>query len=131
MMLVVALVALGMGATLWGVKMKRLASYYALEARRNKQDETFYRGFEANWRRLAQRIDERLRFHRVPPAFGSSDDLTGELIDRERWRLSTDALEATARWGTKAAHYAALNRKYERAARYPWLPVGPDPPVPE
>jgi hypothetical protein len=25
---------------------------------------------------------------------------------------------------------AALTRKYERAARYPWLPVAPDPPGP-
>jgi hypothetical protein len=24
-----------------------------------------------------------------------------------------------------------LSRKYERAARYPWLPVAPDPPEPE
>jgi hypothetical protein len=29
-----------------------------------------------------------------------------------------------------AAHHAALRRKYERAARYPWLPVAPDPPPP-
>jgi hypothetical protein len=25
---------------------------------------------------------------------------------------------------------ASLKRKYERAARYPWLPVAPDPPYP-
>ncbi len=30
-----------------------------------------------------------------------------------------------------AAHYAGLKRKYERAARYPWLSVTPDPPEPE
>jgi hypothetical protein len=33
---------------------------------------------------------------------------------------STDAAE-------KAAYDAALARKYELAARYPWLPVEPDP----
>jgi hypothetical protein len=27
-----------------------------------------------------------------------------------------------------ADHYLALRRKYERAARTPWLPVEPDPP---
>src|SRR4051812_34788192 len=27
--------------------------------------------------------------------------------------------------------YGALRHKYERAARYPWLPVAPDPPPPE
>jgi hypothetical protein len=30
----------------------------------------------------------------------------------------------------KAAYDAALARKYQRAARYPWLPVEPDPPQP-
>jgi hypothetical protein len=29
-----------------------------------------------------------------------------------------------------AAHEAELRRKYERAARYPWMPVGPDSPMP-
>jgi hypothetical protein len=29
-----------------------------------------------------------------------------------------------------ADYYAALARKHERAARYPWLPVEPDPPMP-
>ncbi len=28
------------------------------------------------------------------------------------------------------AHFAALKRKYEYAARYPWLPARPDPPEP-
>jgi hypothetical protein len=30
-----------------------------------------------------------------------------------------------------AGYYAGLWRKYEHAARYPWLPVEPDPPEPE
>jgi hypothetical protein len=30
--------------------------------------------------------------------------------------------------GAVAEHEAALRRKYERASRYPWLPVEPDPP---
>jgi hypothetical protein len=31
----------------------------------------------------------------------------------------------------RAEHHASLARKYERAARYPWLLVEPDPPPPE
>lgn len=31
----------------------------------------------------------------------------------------------------RSDYYAALQAKYERAARYPWLPVEPDPPMPE
>ena len=30
----------------------------------------------------------------------------------------------------RADHHASLARKYEHAARYPWLPVEPDPPPP-
>ena len=30
-----------------------------------------------------------------------------------------------------ATYHAVMKRKYERAARYPWLPVAPDPPPPE
>ncbi len=30
-----------------------------------------------------------------------------------------------------AMHYDLLRLKYERAARYPWLPVAPDPPEPK
>ena len=31
---------------------------------------------------------------------------------------------------THAAYHGQLKRKYEHAARYPWLPVDPDPPHP-
>ena len=27
----------------------------------------------------------------------------------------------------RARYHAALRRKYKRAARYPWLPISPDP----
>ena len=31
----------------------------------------------------------------------------------------------------RANHHAAMAHKYEHAARYPWLPVKPDPPEPD
>jgi hypothetical protein len=31
----------------------------------------------------------------------------------------------------RVEHFGQLRLKYERAARYPWLPVAPDPPKPE
>ena len=36
-----------------------------------------------------------------------------------------------ARMERQTAYYESMARKYERAARYPWLPVEPDPPMPE
>jgi hypothetical protein len=38
------------------------------------------------------------------------------------WRLSSV-------W--RAAYHSAMREKYEHAARYPWLPVEPDPPEPK
>lgn len=42
-----------------------------------------------------------------------------------------EGLDDRASWERKSAHYARLKVKYEYAARFPWLPVGPDPPEPE
>jgi hypothetical protein len=60
-----------------------------------------------------------------------------EFIDRARWhggfvynwnsRWRPTPSEATSRW---IAYHAEMARKYEHAAKYPWLPVAPDPPDP-
>ncbi len=34
------------------------------------------------------------------------------------------------RWTNTIAYYVAMSHKYRHAARYPWLPVEPDPPEP-
>jgi hypothetical protein len=34
-------------------------------------------------------------------------------------------------WERQGEWHWAMKRKYERAARYPWLPVAPDPPEPK
>jgi hypothetical protein len=41
---------------------------------------------------------------------------------KNSWRLSSV-------W--KAVYHSRMREKYERAARYPWLPVEPDPPEPK
>jgi hypothetical protein len=55
--------------------------------------------------------------------FGGTSGETVEEITRLRG--------AYDRMMDRADHHASLARKYERAARYPWLPVEPDPPEPE
>ena len=37
----------------------------------------------------------------------------------------------TKRWPRLRPYYAAMRKKYEFAERYPWLPVGSDPPEPQ
>src|SRR5262245_11372892 len=50
-----------------------------------------------------------------------ADDARGERGDPQR----------VARGEQMAAYHRELKIKYERAARYPWLSVEPDPPEPE
>jgi hypothetical protein len=55
--------------------------------------------------------------------FGGTSEMTVEEITRLHGDYD--------RMIDRAHHHASLARKYERAARYPWLPVEPDPPEPE
>jgi hypothetical protein len=50
-----------------------------------------------------------------------ADEARGERGDPQR----------VARGEQMAAYHRKLRAKYERAARYPWLSVEPDPPIPE
>ena len=49
-----------------------------------------------------------------------ADDARGERGDRQR----------VERGELMATYHRGLKLKYERAARFPWLPVAPDPPEP-
>lgn len=77
-------------------------------------------------------------------AYGTSDELPPL---PERWKhwtpfrpgppapLTADELAVLDAWkrsnAQRLAHEVAMYQKYEHAARYPWLPVEPDPPKPE
>jgi hypothetical protein len=45
--------------------------------------------------------------------------------DAEKWRAWEENREQ------RIAYHAAMYHKYERAARYPWLPISADPPPPD
>jgi hypothetical protein len=60
-------------------------------------------------------------------ALKSRFDPTSGMSNEEIMHLYLDS----DRMIDRADHHAAMVRKYERAARYPWLPVEPDPPPPE
>lgn len=64
------------------------------------------------YRNLAQSYDVK----EFALAFGVQDE-----------RVSVESVRA---W-KKIEYYAALKRKYERAASRPWVPVPPDPPPPQ
>jgi hypothetical protein len=57
--------------------------------------------------------------------------LSREYLREARMHLYYCIVDGDAAENAANVHYhAALARKYERAARYPWLPVEPDPPQP-
>jgi hypothetical protein len=69
----------------------------------------------------------------IPSAFSASNrstPLSDKLQEREE-RDANEMRDAELDWVNKADHYAAMYRKYNRAARYPSLTVDPDPPEPK
>lgn len=135
MMIAVALVAIGA----WGVVLAR------------RSDEYRGRASSAGYRELAVAELEKM-IRQTAAAAG----LEADRIDRDRGRDSVgeadfrriygrprdsvvaDLKEIAAkktlereRYKRVREHCASLKEKYLRAARYPWLPVAPDPPEPE
>lgn len=56
-------------------------------------------------------------------------EAAAELMSRAR--PDADGGGLPPRGADLAAYHRGMRLKYERAARYPWLPVAPDPPMPE
>jgi hypothetical protein len=89
------------GACVWGVRMLQMSRAYGKKAER-----------------FASNAMDRI------PGFNGEWPKTpeGEAKLRRTWDLWKQEMED---------HNAAMAAKYRRAARYPWLPVAPDPPEPE
>src|SRR5689334_6607250 len=67
---------------------------------------------------------------RVPYALSGAFDQDGEWIG-EPSVLDQNMNPVTGAQRRKALWHEALARRYERAARRPWLPLAPDPPEPK
>jgi hypothetical protein len=100
---VVAMVALMLGAGVW---LKRRRDYF-LSLVQSHQNEV------ASFITRGQALKARL---------GSTSGMTSEEIMR--------MYSAFDRMMDRADHHASLARKYEDAARRPWVPVAPDAPEP-
>jgi hypothetical protein len=100
-MLVVAMAGLVMGVGVWAWRMWRLSAEYAVQAQ--------------SYRFLVD-------ISGYPVGQGTLVD-TEATIDTNGELQTQDLKMRVERW-------TALARKWERAARYPWLPVEPDPPEP-
>jgi hypothetical protein len=61
-----------------------------------------------------------------PDAVETWTELATQAKDQAAWHTVRVAEEAA-----RVPYYTRMKRKWERAARYPWLPVEPDPAPPE
>jgi hypothetical protein len=104
LLLVVALADLAMGAGVWGYRMWRLSHHYAGRAKVAQADESSLRPLAVRYLNASQRTKD------------------GGLAVHQR--------KIAAHITALANKHAGLARKYERAARCPWLPVEPVPPDP-
>ncbi len=130
LMLVVALAGLAMGGGIAAYRLWRLSSEYARKAQ-------LYQASEANFRKLAAFYLENAEHDGEAAAQVSAVETSDEKLIRELDQHADQSKlwaarsrENAAECATMAVSYAALSRKYERAARYPWLTVDPDPPPP-
>jgi hypothetical protein len=108
--LVSAVLVLGLAIKGRREQYRRLTEHYA-------------RSEEIELRRLEAAIGDEGSWSRVPDDWAAS---YGYDPRAEVARARSNAAIARG----YAADYAALKRKYRRAARYPWLPLPPDPALP-
>jgi hypothetical protein len=117
MMIAVAVVAIILGSGLQACRTYRKSQMFAEKAK-------FHSFREWQRRRLVAAIVYPAELNRKRALLFPSE--------RKDLLESAEISERVAKHeGIRADYQAALKTKYERAARYPWLPVEPDPPEPE
>jgi hypothetical protein len=81
--------------------------------RRQKEFQRLATYHEIEWRNLDCRVSEEgIRFW----------------LRYDPWKMSWEPSPSGA---SESVYHTRMWEKYQRAARYPWLPVEPDPPLPE
>jgi hypothetical protein len=124
MMVVVAIV----GFSAWSAKMLKLSAHY-------HQLRELHATKGRSFRQEAATLSERYRKLQVD-GYAMLPAIHGR---RSVGRMHEFGFRAFKEWfrnqledaERRSDHYGALEAKYERAARYPWLPVAPDPPEPK
>jgi hypothetical protein len=131
LMLVVALVGLFFAGGDRVATMSRLSGEYAGKAQRYMSLEAYYRQDAASLLGQAK-SNEKLASANRPVEDIGNEPLThaSKEVEKDFAGQAGDDLGRAARAAAKADYYAALARKYDHAARYPWLPAEPDPPEP-
>jgi hypothetical protein len=126
LMIAIAIAALAVFGSMIAMRMSRRAKLYDTKA-------MMWRSEEAGQRQqlsLCQKEIEGLALaaHRLRERVEAIDDarnVATQIAGHDIWwKANADHTEAMVEY------CAAMKQKYERAARYPWLAIAPDPPMP-
>lgn len=103
---------------------RRLA--FMMRAEQHADSERFYRLFREVAEGIAEQRSTMLSIQQQVMLLNTGDPVPGgrEQIDDI---IAENRAEAS-RHERRLAYHATMRRKWERAARHPWLPVRPDPP---
>jgi hypothetical protein len=125
-MVAVAVAALVMATAISGYRLKQRRDHSLASARYHNLRELWLRQHEAHLRQVVQAAYHSIRMAADHPGKGEvQPDLTYQ--NAAARLLEEKALLASRR----VEYHAAMARKHQRIARYPWLLVEPDPPEPE
>ena len=116
-MAAVAVVAVLLFAVVQLDRFRKLGVSYSRRAAELKSEEAYTRRNIQRTEVVIANIRARLE-----PADGKGEHRLRSLLDEQRDQM--------ARYAEYAHYLAELRSKYQHAARYPWLPVEPDPPEP-
>lgn len=128
-----------------GEIMRRRRAYFLAKARVSGQSSRSFSAGEASalrwvsqsraWSAAMRRDRERFAVVRsmYQTSVPASDDPQGgvEYVYRSLEKSLMGMVRTAELCGRLANHHTRLEEKYARAARYPWLPVAPDPPEPK
>lgn len=127
-MAIVLAAALISGAAVAGLRIGRLHAAFVATAQRHTTMERSRAAQEAMERKS---IESWIRVTMNMLIFAERRGVDSQ-VNKEDTRLRLESFrQSLALARRRTAYHAAMARKYRRAARYPWLPVAPDPPEPE
>jgi hypothetical protein len=132
LLVLVAIIALGLGGEMMRRRRAgylRAAAEHATKAARYGQFVEAVLGMARDWDQRA--VDEaEMAQKSAVLALESFAIEQREQVERNKKR-AIRRREDAARIAKLANYHAAMKRKYQQAARYPWLPVAPDLPKPD
>ena len=125
-MIIIAAIGLVTGGIVGFIRMQRLRAHLNLLAKRHA-------ALESMFQRRAERIDASIKLttKELDVFAKTPSPLNGRSVLEPVRKLLVEEYDKQAAAARLTAYHTLLKQKYEYAAQHPWLPVEPDPPIPD